>query len=89
MSKIKAGLIFQLVHNILCYNNSYIEKMAQRANNKIEFLIFKKIKTDIEPINDTIEEMVNAEAGKFSLLFKNTFSNHIFILFIISVVVMN
>ena len=63
--------------------------MAQRANNKIESEEIKKIKTDIEPINDTIEEMVNGEAGKFSLLFKNTFSNHIFILFIISVVVMN
>ena len=89
MSKIKTGLIFQLVHNILCYNNSYTEKMALRANNKIESEEIKKIKPDIEPINDTIEEMVNVEAGKFFLLFENTFSNQIFILFIISVVVMN
>ena len=63
--------------------------MALRANNKIESEEIKKIKTDIEPINDTIEEMVNVEARKFFLLFENTFSNQIFILFIISVVVMN
>ena len=65
-----------MVQNIPCYNNSYIEKVAKRANNKIVSEENKIVKTDIEHINDPNEEVVNAEAEKFLLLFEKTFSEH-------------
>ena len=65
-----------MVHNIPCYNNSYIEKMAKRANDKIVSEEISKVKTDIEHINDPNEELVNAEVEKFLLLFEKTFREH-------------
>ena len=66
-----------MVHNIPCYNNSYNEKMAKKANDKIVSGEIKKVKTDIEHINDPNEELVNAEAEKFLLLFEKTFFEHL------------
>ena len=65
-----------MVHNISCYTNSYIEKMAKRANDKIVPEEVKKVKTGTEYINDPNEELENAEAEKFLLLFEKTFSEH-------------
>ena len=50
--------------------------MANRANNEIVSEEIKKVKTDIENVNDLQEELVNAEAEKFLLLFEKTFSKH-------------
>ena len=65
-----------MVHNIPCYNNSYIEKMDKRENDEIVSGEIKKVKTDKEYINDPNEELVNAEAEKFLLLFEKTFFEH-------------
>ena len=50
--------------------------MAKRAINKIVSEKIKKVKTDIEHINEPNEELVNVEAEKFLLLFEKTFSEH-------------
>ena len=66
-----------MVHNIPCYNNSYTEKMARRVNNEIVSEKINNVKTDVEHINDPNEELVNAEVGKFLLLFEKTFSEQL------------
>ena len=50
--------------------------MAKRANDKIKAEKIKKVKRDIEHINEPNEELVNAEAEKFLLLFKKIFIEH-------------
>ena len=63
-----------MVYNIPCCNNSYIEKMAKKANGEI--VSEEIVKTDIEHINDLNEELVNAGLEKSLLLFEKTFSEH-------------
>ena len=65
-----------MFNNIPCYDNSHIEKMTKRANDKSVSEEIEKVKTDIEHLNYPNEELVNAEAGKFLLLFEKTFSEH-------------
>ena len=67
--------MFQLVHNIPCYYNNYIEKMAKRANDKIVSEEITKVKTDIEHINGPNEELVNAKMKKSSYYLKNYLVN--------------
>ena len=50
--------------------------MAKRANDEIASEETKKVKTDIEHTNDPNEQLVNAEAEKFLLLFVKAFSEH-------------
>ena len=50
--------------------------MAKIANNEIVSEEIKKVKTDIEHINEPNEELVNAEVEKFLILFEKTFSGH-------------
>ena len=50
--------------------------MAKRANDKIKAEKIKKVKRDIEHINEPNEELVNAEAKKFLLLFKKILMEH-------------
>ena len=50
--------------------------MAKRANDKIKAEKIKKVKRDIEHINEPNEELVNAEAKKFLLLFKKILIEH-------------
>ena len=50
--------------------------MVKRANDEIVLEETKKVKTDIKHTNDPNEELVNAEAEKFLLLFVKTFSDH-------------
>lgn len=49
--------------------------MAKRANNEIVSKETKKIKADVEHIDDPNKELVNAEAGRFFLLFEKTLVN--------------
>ena len=46
--------------------------MAKRANNKIVSEEIKKVKTNVEHINDPNEELVNGEVEKFLPLFEKT-----------------
>ena len=50
--------------------------MATIANDEIVSEEIKKVKTDIEHINEPNEELVNAEVEKFLILFEKTFSGH-------------
>ena len=50
--------------------------MSKRTNNEIVLEEIKKVKTDIEHINDPNEELVNAEVEKFQLLYEKTFRKH-------------
>ena len=50
--------------------------MSKRANNETVLEEIKKVKTDIEHINDPNEELVNAEVEKSHLLYEKTFREH-------------